>query len=92
MVEEYTDGTMAQKIRRRCVLSLDFEMKDSKKAYASTVGGIEMDKFRRNLTEVMSVHRSSINGAKGYMKIQMKVPINVNRKFDTINEVVKDEN
>ena len=85
MLEEDSGGTMAQRVQNKCLLSLDFELKNANvnRSYANSVGGLLMEKFGLDAKEINGVFRSGLNTNKqsGFMKILMNGPIDVNKRF-----------
>ena len=95
MQEEDSGGTMAQKVQSRCLLSLDFELKNDNlnRSYASSVGALLMEKFGLDAKEINGVYRSGLNAKKqiGFMKIRMNGPIDVNKRFGHYGGVAEDD-
>ena len=74
---------MVQKLKRRCLLIADFELKSSneKISYASAVGSLLIQKFGLDPNEINGVFRISIDPIKqsGFIKIFMNGPFDVNQ-------------
>ena len=72
MQEEDSGGTMAQRVQNKCLLSLDFELKNVNvnRSYASSVGALLMEKFGLDAKEINGVCRSGLNTKEqsGFMK------------------------
>ena len=95
MQEEDSGGTMAQRVQNKCLLSLDFELKNVNvnRSYASSVGALLMEKFGLDAKEINGVYRSGLNTKEqsGFMKILMNGPIDVNKRFGHCGGVAEDD-
>ena len=95
MQEEDSGGTMAQRVQNKCLLSLDFELKNANvnRSYASSVGALLMEKFGLDAKEINGVYRSGLNTKEqsGFMKILMNGPIDVNKRFGHCGGVAEDD-
>ena len=95
MQEEDSGDTMAQREQNKCLLSLDFELKNANvnRSYASSVGALLIEKFGLDTKEIKGVFRSGINTNKqsGFMKILMNGPIDENKRFGHCGGVAEDD-
>lgn len=85
-------GTYAARTKNGQILSLDFELKgECNVSYPNIVGKLLMDKIGNTSKEIEGVHRSGIQGRKGFMKIKMKQKIDVNKRFGKSGGKAEDE-
>ena len=86
---------MAQRVQNKCLLSLDFELKNPNvnRSYASSVGALLMEKAGLDAKEIKGVFRSGLNTKEqsGFMKIFMNGPIDVNKRFSHCGGVIEDD-